>query len=88
MIAPWNFPIAITSWKVGPALAMGNTVVLKPATQTPLTALRLAELMIESGIPEGVFNVVPGPGGAAGEAIVKHPLVRNVSFFVQAQRSP
>ncbi|WP_421657444.1 aldehyde dehydrogenase family protein [Leptothermofonsia sp. ETS-13] len=80
LIAPWNFPIAITSWKVAPALAMGNTIVLKPASQTPLTALRLAELALEAGVPAGVFNVVPGPGSVAGNALVRHPLVRKVSF--------
>ncbi|NJL22446.1 MAG: aldehyde dehydrogenase [Leptolyngbyaceae cyanobacterium SM1_3_5] len=80
LIAPWNFPIAITAWKVAPALAMGNTIVLKPATQTPLTALRLGELAIEAGIPAGVFNVVPGAGDRAGEALVRHPLVRKLSF--------
>lgn len=80
LIAPWNFPIAITAWKVAPALAMGNTIVLKPATQTPLTALRLAELAIEAGIPAGVFNVVTGAGDRAGDALVRHPLVRKLSF--------
>jgi len=80
MIAPWNFPIAITSWKVAPALAMGNTIVLKPASQTPLTALRLGELALEAGVPAGVFNVVPGAGSTAGDALVRHPLVRKVSF--------
>jgi betaine-aldehyde dehydrogenase len=80
LIAPWNFPIAITAWKVAPALAMGNPVVLKPATQTPLTALRLGELALEAGIPPGVFNVVPGAGAVAGEALLRHPLVRKVSF--------
>ncbi|HVT03562.1 MAG TPA: aldehyde dehydrogenase family protein [Thermoanaerobaculia bacterium] len=80
IIVPWNFPIAITSWKSAPALAMGNTVVLKPAEQTPLTALRLAELMLEAGIPSGVFNVITGAGSVVGEALVKHPLVRKVSF--------
>ncbi len=80
LIVPWNFPIAITSWKVAPALAMGNTVVVKPASQTPLTALRLGELALEVGIPPGVLNVVPGPGSEAGEALVKHPLVRKISF--------
>ena len=80
MIAPWNFPIAITSWKVAPALAMGNTIVLKPASQTPLTALRLGELALEAGIPAGVFNVVPGAGSTAGDALVRHPLVRKISF--------
>ncbi|MEO8217384.1 MAG: aldehyde dehydrogenase family protein [Acidobacteriota bacterium] len=80
IIVPWNFPIAITSWKTSPALAMGNTVVLKPAEQTPLTALRLAELALEAGIPEGVFTVVTGAGAIVGEALVKHPLVRKVAF--------
>lgn len=80
LILPWNFPIAITSWKVAPALAMGNTVVVKPSEQTPLTALRLGELALESGIPGGVFNVVPGQGEIAGEALVRHPLVRKISF--------
>ena len=80
VIVPWNFPIAITSWKVAPALAMGNTVVLKPAEQTPVTALRLAELALEAGIPEGVLNVVTGAGSVVGEAIIRHPLVRKVGF--------
>jgi betaine-aldehyde dehydrogenase len=80
IIVPWNFPIAITSWKSAPALAMGNTIVLKPAEQTPMTALRLAELAIEAGIPEGVFNVVTGAGSVVGEAILGHPLVRKLAF--------
>jgi len=80
IIVPWNFPIAITSWKSAPALAMGNTVVLKPAEQTPLTAIRLAELALEAGFPEGVFNVVTGSGSVAGEAILRHPLVRKIAF--------
>jgi len=80
IIVPWNFPIAITSWKIAPALAMGNTVVLKPAEQTPMTALRLAELALEAGIPEGVLQVVTGPGSVAGEALIRHPLVRKVAF--------
>jgi betaine-aldehyde dehydrogenase len=80
IIVPWNFPIAITSWKSAPALAMGNTVVLKPAEQTPLTAIRLAELALEAGIPEGVFTVVTGPGSVVGDALVKHPLVRKIAF--------
>jgi betaine-aldehyde dehydrogenase len=79
-IVPWNFPIAITSWKVAPALAMGNTVVLKPAEQTPLTALRLAELAREAGFPDGVFTVVTGAGSVAGEALVRHPAVRKIGF--------
>src|SRR3990170_3193908 len=80
IIVPWNFPIAITAWKTAPALAMGNTVVLKPAEQTPLTAVRLAELALEAGIPEGAFTVVTGSGSVIGEALVKHPLVRKVAF--------
>jgi len=80
LIVPWNFPIAITSWKIAPALAMGNTIIVKPASQTPLTALRLGEIALQAGIPQGVLNVVPGPGSSAGEALVKHPLVRKISF--------
>jgi betaine-aldehyde dehydrogenase len=80
LIAPWNFPIAITAWKLAPALAMGNTMVLKPASQTPLTALRLGELALAAGVPAGVLNVVPGSGAIAGDALVRHPLVRKVSF--------
>lgn len=80
LIVPWNFPIAITAWKVAPALAMGNTIVLKPASQTPLTALRLGELALLAGVPAGVFNVVPGSGSIAGKALASHPLVRKVSF--------
>ncbi len=80
LIAPWNFPIAITAWKLAPALAMGNTIVVKPASLTPLTALRLGELALEAGIPTGVLNIVPGSGSTAGEALVHHPLVRKVSF--------
>jgi betaine-aldehyde dehydrogenase len=80
IIVPWNFPIAITAWKTAPALAMGNSVVLKPAEQTPLTALRLEQLALEAGIPEGVFTVVTGPGSTVGEALVTHPAVRKVAF--------
>ncbi|HEX8409907.1 MAG TPA: aldehyde dehydrogenase family protein [Thermoanaerobaculia bacterium] len=80
IIVPWNFPVAITAWKTAPALAMGNTVVLKPAEQTPLTAVRLAELALEAGIPEGVFTVVTGSGSVIGEALVKHPLIRKIAF--------
>jgi acyl-CoA reductase-like NAD-dependent aldehyde dehydrogenase len=85
IIVPWNFPIAITSWKSAPALAMGNCVVLKPAEQTPLTAIGLAELALEAGVPEGVFTVVTGSGSIVGEAIVKHPLVRKVAFTGSTQ---
>src|SRR5207247_5459409 len=70
IIVPWNFPIAISSWKVAPALAMGNAVVLTPAEQTPLTALRLAELALEAGLPEDLFIVVTGRGSVVGEAII------------------
>jgi acyl-CoA reductase-like NAD-dependent aldehyde dehydrogenase len=80
IIVPWNFPIAITAWKSAPALAMGNTVVLKPAEQTPLTAMRLAELALEAGIPEGVFTVVTGSGSVVGEAIIRHPAIRKIAF--------
>jgi betaine-aldehyde dehydrogenase len=80
IIVPWNFPIAITAWKSAPALAMGNTVVLKPAEQTPLTAMRLAELALEAGIPEGVFTVVTGSGSVIGEALVQHPSIRKIAF--------
>jgi betaine-aldehyde dehydrogenase len=80
IIVPWNFPIAITSWKSAPALAMGNTVVLKPAEQTPLTALKLAELALQAGFPEGVFTILTGSGSVIGEALVRHPLVRKIAF--------
>ncbi len=80
LITPWNFPIAIASWKLGPALAAGNTVVLKPAELTPLTAVELEKIVVEAGIPEGVFNVVVGQGRVVGERIVEHPDVAKVAF--------
>ena len=80
LIVPWNFPIAISSWKLGPALACGNTVVLKPAELTPLTAMRLAELALEAGMPEGVLNVVPGSGSVVGKRLVEHPDVAKIGF--------
>jgi betaine-aldehyde dehydrogenase len=80
LILPWNYPLVIAAWKIAPALAMGNTIVVKPAEQTPLTALRLGELALEAGVPAGVFNVAPGEGVPAGEALVRHPLVRKISF--------
>jgi len=80
LITPWNFPLAIASWKMAPALAAGNTVVLKPAELTPLTALRFAELALEAGIPEGVVNVVVGPGRTCGQRLVEHPDVAKVAF--------
>jgi betaine-aldehyde dehydrogenase len=79
-IVPWNFPMVILGWKVAPALTMGNSVVAKPAELTPLTALALAELSLEAGLPEGVFTIVTGKGSEAGDALVRHPLVRKVSF--------
>ena len=79
-IVPWNFPFLLASWKIAPALAAGNTVVLKPASLTPLTALRFAELTTEAGVPDGVFNVVPGPGGRVGMALVRHPGVDKIAF--------
>lgn len=79
-IVPWNFPLTITAWKLAPALAMGNTVVVKPAELTPLSALALADLAIEAGLPPGVLNVLPGPGEIVGDALVRHPLTRKVSF--------
>src|ERR671919_1003606 len=79
-IIPWNFPLVMAAWKVAPALAFGNTVVLKPAEQTPLTALRLAELALEAGVPEGVFNVVTGFGDEAGAALAEHPDVDKIAF--------
>ncbi len=80
LITPWNFPIAITSWKLAPALAAGNTVVLKPAELTPLTALELEKIAVEAGLPEGVFNVVVGPGRVVGERMVEHPDVAKIAF--------
>jgi betaine-aldehyde dehydrogenase len=80
LIVPWNFPLNISSWKLGPALACGNTVVLKPAELTPLSALRLAELVLEAGIPEGVVNVVAGKGRVVGQRLVEHPDVAKIGF--------
>jgi acyl-CoA reductase-like NAD-dependent aldehyde dehydrogenase len=80
LIVPWNFPLNIASWKLGPALACGNTVVLKPAELTPLSALCLAELALEAGIPEGVLNVVVGPGRVVGQRLVEHPDVAKIAF--------
>jgi acyl-CoA reductase-like NAD-dependent aldehyde dehydrogenase len=80
LIVPWNFPLNISSWKLGPALACGNTVVLKPAELTPLTALRLSELALEAGIPEGVVNVVAGKGSVVGQRMVEHPDVAKIGF--------
>lgn len=79
-IAPWNFPLSMTCWKVAPALAAGNTVVLKPSEMTPFTAVRLAELAIEAGMPPGVFNVIQGNGPLTGDALCRHPYVAKVTF--------
>jgi betaine-aldehyde dehydrogenase len=80
LITPWNFPLAIAAWKLAPALAAGNTVVLKPSELTPLTSLRLAGILLEAGVPEGVFNVVVGTGPICGERLVTHPDVGKVAF--------
>jgi aldehyde dehydrogenase (NAD+) len=79
-IVPWNFPLMFTSWKMGPALAAGNTVVLKPAELTPLSSLRIAELMAEVGFPRGVVNIIPGQGRVAGEYLARHPDVQKIAF--------
>ncbi len=79
-IVPWNFPLNIASWKFAPALAAGCAVILKPASETPLTALAMAELILEAGFPPGAFNVVPGGGSTAGAALVRHPDVDKISF--------
>ena len=80
MIVPWNFPQNMAAWKLGPALATGNTCILKPASWTPLSAIRLAELALEAGFPPGVVNVVTGPGGSAGAALAAHPGVGKIAF--------
>jgi betaine-aldehyde dehydrogenase len=80
LIVPWNFPLNISSWKLGPALACGNTVVLKPAELTPLSAVRLGELALEAGIPEGVVNIVVGKGSIVGQRLVEHPDVAKIGF--------
>src|SRR4051794_32965689 len=80
LITPWNFPLMIATWKIGPALACGNTVVIKPSELTPLTTIRLGELALEAGVPEGVLNVVVGTGAEVGWRFVEHPLVRKIGF--------
>ena len=80
LITPWNFPLVIASWKVAPALAAGNTIVLKPAELTPLTALELERIVLEAGLPAGVLNVVAGPGSVCGQRLVEHPDVAKVAF--------
>jgi betaine-aldehyde dehydrogenase len=80
LIVPWNFPLVITSWKTAPALAAGNTVVIKPAELTPLTAIEIERIALEAGIPEGVLNVVPGSGSVCGQRLVEHPDVAKIAF--------
>ncbi|HWH24711.1 MAG TPA: aldehyde dehydrogenase family protein [Candidatus Limnocylindria bacterium] len=80
LIVPWNFPLNMAAWKIGPALATGNTCILKPASWTPLSAVRLAELSLEAGFPPGVVNVVTGPGGVTGAALAAHPGVGKIAF--------
>jgi betaine-aldehyde dehydrogenase len=80
LIVPWNFPLLIAAWKVAPALAAGNTAVLKPASATPCTALALCQLASEAGLPDGVLNGIAGPGGSVGAALVEHPAIRKISF--------
>ncbi|MFI4932645.1 MAG: aldehyde dehydrogenase family protein, partial [Burkholderiales bacterium] len=79
-VVPWNFPLMFTSWKMAPALAAGNTIVMKPAEVTPLTSLKIAELMSEAGLPDGVVNMVPGLGTVAGQAIAEHPGIHKIAF--------
>ena len=79
-VVPWNYPLIISAWKLGPALATGNSVILKPASQSPLTALRLGSLASEAGLPDGVLNVLPGPGAIVGEALARHPGVDKLAF--------
>src|SRR5206468_5532347 len=79
-VVPWNFPLMFTSWKMAPALAAGNTVVFKPAELTPLSSLRVAELMVEVGFPPGVVNMVPGFGEVAGGHLAAHPGVQKIAF--------
>src|SRR5581483_7606145 len=85
LIVPWNFPMPIFSWGMAPALASGNTVVAKPAELTPLTAVRIGELALEAGLPEGVLQVLPGKGSVVGQRLVDHPLVRKIVFTASTE---
>src|SRR5947207_2540380 len=85
-IIPWNFPLLMAAWKLAPALAAGNTVVLKPAEQTPVTALELAKLIQEAGFPEGVVNIIPGYGETAGAALASHPGIDKIAFNGSTQQ--
>ncbi len=80
LITPWNFPLVIASWKIAPALACGNTIIVKPAQLTPLSVLQLADILMEAGLPSGVISVLPGPGTSIGNALVTHPQIAKVSF--------
>ncbi len=80
LITPWNFPLVISTWKIAPALACGNTIVVKPASYTPLSVLRLAEILVEAGLPPDAISVLPGPGSAVGNALVTDPRVNKVGF--------
>ena len=80
LVLPWNFPLLMAAWKLAPALAAGCSCLLKPAEQTPLTAIKLAELATEAGVPPGVLNIVPGLGETTGQAIGRHPDIDVVSF--------
>ncbi|CAG0925942.1 unnamed protein product, partial [Notodromas monacha] len=80
LVTPWNYPLMMLSWKMAACLAAGNTVVIKPAQVSPLTALKFAELTVKAGIPKGVVNVLPGTGSVCGQAIADHPLVRKLGF--------
>ena len=84
-IAPWNFPLVMASWKIAPALAAGNAVVLKPSEMTPFSVLRLAELAVAAGVPPGIFNVVQGDGRITGDALVRHPKIAKVTFTGSTQ---
>src|SRR5579859_2177014 len=84
-IVPWNFPLLLASWKIAPALATGNTIIWKPASQTTLSALRVGELMVEAGVPAGVVNILPGSGPVVGMGLVKHPGVDKVAFTGSTQ---
>ena len=88
LIVPWNFPLVIATWKIAPALACGNTVVVKPASLTPLSVLRLADLLVEAGLPPGAVSVLPGPGASVGMALVEDPRIAKVSFTGSTEVGP
>ena len=87
LVTPWNYPLMMLSWKMAACLAAGNTVVIKPAQVSPLTALKFAELAEQAGVPAGVINVLPGTGRQCGQAIADHPLVRKLGFTGQKKMS-